>query len=64
MAKKSSIEKNNRRKRMVKRYAAKRKALKLVIRSVKASAPRRSGGAGRAAEVAAQFLAEPRAQPV
>jgi small subunit ribosomal protein S14 len=51
MAKKSSIEKNNRRKRMVKRYAAKRKTLKLVMESVKASAAEKA-----AAQVALQKL--------
>jgi small subunit ribosomal protein S14 len=35
MAKKSSIEKNNRRKRMVQRYAAKRKSLKAAIQNPK-----------------------------
>jgi small subunit ribosomal protein S14 len=51
MAKKSSIEKNNRRKRMVKRYAAKRKTLKLVMESVKATAAEKA-----AAQVALQKL--------
>ncbi|HEY3287110.1 MAG TPA: 30S ribosomal protein S14 [Gemmatimonadaceae bacterium] len=37
MAKKSSIEKNDRRKQMVQRYAAKRKALKAVIQNPNAS---------------------------
>lgn len=37
MAKKSSIEKNDRRKLMTQRYAAKRKALKAVIQNPKAS---------------------------
>jgi small subunit ribosomal protein S14 len=37
MAKKSSIEKNNRRKRMVIRYAAKRKSLKAAIQNPKTS---------------------------
>ena len=51
MAKKSSIEKNNRRKRMVKRYAAKRKALKLVMESVKSTAAEKA-----AAQVSLQKL--------
>ena len=33
MAKKSSIEKNERRKKLVARYAAKRRALKAVVRN-------------------------------
>jgi len=37
MAKKSSIEKNERRKKLTQRYAAKRKALKAVIQSPKSS---------------------------
>lgn len=37
MAKKSSVEKNNRRKRTVARYAAQRKALKETIRSPKST---------------------------
>ncbi|HEY5492935.1 MAG TPA: 30S ribosomal protein S14 [Gemmatimonadaceae bacterium] len=37
MAKKSSIEKNDRRKQLTQRYAAKRKALKAVILNVHAS---------------------------
>jgi len=37
MAKKSSIEKNDRRKQMVQRYAAKRKALKAVLQNPNAS---------------------------
>ena len=37
MAKKSSIEKNDRRKLMTQRFAAKRKALKAVIQNPKAS---------------------------
>lgn len=37
MAKKSSIEKNDRRKQLTLRYAAKRKALKAVIINVRAS---------------------------
>ncbi|MHB8839000.1 MAG: 30S ribosomal protein S14 [Gemmatimonadaceae bacterium] len=37
MAKKSSIEKNDRRKQLVQRYAAKRKALKAVIQNPNAS---------------------------
>lgn len=51
MAKKSSIEKNNRRKRMVKRYAAKRKTLKAVMQSVKATAEEKA-----AAQTALQKL--------
>jgi small subunit ribosomal protein S14 len=38
MAKKSSIEKNNRRKRLTARFAAKRKALKATIQNPKTSA--------------------------
>lgn len=41
MAKKSSIEKNERRKRMVKRYAAKRARLKAVAEDEKLSAEER-----------------------
>jgi small subunit ribosomal protein S14 len=51
MAKKSSIEKNNRRKRLVKRYAAKRKTLKAVMQNVKATAEEKA-----AAQAALQKL--------
>ena len=51
MAKKSSIEKNDRRKRMTLRYAARRKALKGVIRDPKATDVQK-----RAAQVGLQKL--------
>jgi small subunit ribosomal protein S14 len=51
MAKKSSIEKNNRRKRSVLRHLPKRKALKAVIQSTKAT-PAEKG----AAQIALQKL--------
>jgi small subunit ribosomal protein S14 len=51
MAKKSSIEKNDRRKRLTLRYAAKRKALKAVVRDPKATDAQR-----RSAQVAMQKL--------
>jgi small subunit ribosomal protein S14 len=51
MAKKSSVEKNNRRKRIVARFAAKRKALKETVRS-----PASSDDARAAAMVALQKL--------
>ena len=51
MAKKSSIEKNDRRKRMTLKYAAKRKALKDVVSNPKASEAQK-----RAAQVAMQKL--------
>jgi small subunit ribosomal protein S14 len=51
MAKKSSIEKNNRRKRMAQRYAAKRKALKATIQNPKTSEDER-----RLAQVALEKL--------
>jgi small subunit ribosomal protein S14 len=51
MAKKSSIEKNERRKRMTVQYAAKRKAHKSVIRD-----PKATDTAKRAAQLALQKL--------
>jgi small subunit ribosomal protein S14 len=51
MAKKSSIEKNNRRKRIVARFAAKRKALKETIRKPSTSSEDRA-----AATIALQKL--------
>ena len=51
MAKKSSIEKNDRRKRMTLRYATKRKALKAVMRN-----PRATDGQKRTAQAAMQKL--------
>lgn len=51
MAKKSSIEKNNRRKRMAQRYAAKRKALKATIQN-----PKTSNADRAAAQIALQRL--------
>ena len=51
MAKKSSIEKNDRRKRMTLQYAARRKALKAVVQN-----PKTSDADKRAAQVAMQKL--------
>ena len=51
MAKKSSIEKNERRKRMTKRYAAKRKALRAIVRNVTSTDAQK-----QAAQVALQKL--------
>lgn len=51
MAKKSSVEKNNRRKRIVARFAAKRKALKLAASSAKSTPAER-----QAAQAALQKL--------
>ena len=51
MAKKSSIEKNERRKKLTARYAVKRKALRAVMQSQKATAE-----AKQAAQVALQKL--------
>jgi small subunit ribosomal protein S14 len=51
MAKKSSIEKNNRRKRMAAQYAAKRKALKATIQNPKSTETER-----QAAQLALQKL--------
>ena len=51
MAKKSSVEKNNRRKRMSARYLAKRKALKATIQNPKSPAADK-----QAAQVALQKL--------
>lgn len=51
MAKKSSIEKNERRKKMVVQYAAKRKALKAVMRN-----PKSTDEEKRAAQVGLQKL--------
>jgi small subunit ribosomal protein S14 len=51
MAKKSSVEKNNRRKRIAARYAVKRKALKETVRS-----PKTSGEDRLAAVIALQKL--------
>jgi small subunit ribosomal protein S14 len=51
MAKKSSIEKNDRRRRMTLQYAAKRKALKAVVRDPKATDAQK-----RAAQVGMQKL--------
>ena len=51
MAKKSSVEKNNRRKRLVLRFAAKRKALKATIQN-----PKSSDADRKAAQIALQKL--------
>ena len=51
MAKKSSIEKNERRKRMTKQYAAKRKALRAIIRNAASTDAQK-----QAAQVALQKL--------
>ena len=51
MAKKSSIEKNNRRKRTVARFAARRKALKAAVQNPRSTAEERN-----AAQVALQKL--------
>ena len=51
MAKKSSIEKNNRRKRMAQQYGQKRKALKATIQN-----PKTSDADRRAAQVALEKL--------
>ena len=64
MAKKSSIEKNNRRKKMAKKYSGRRARLKAIARdktNADGRAFRRDVEAGR---VAAQFQPQPRSQPL
>ena len=54
MAKTSMVEREKRRAKIVKKYAAKRAQLKELIRSPKTSPEERAGGAGEAADAAAR----------
>ena len=64
MAKKSSIEKNNRRKRMTKNAAPKRAKLKAIIADKKKPMEERFAATLKLAETAAQFVGDPDSQPL
>ena len=64
MAKTSSIEKNNKRKKLAKQYAAKRAALKAITKDQKLSAGGALRRAAQARRTAAQFVADARSQPL
>ena len=61
MAKTSSVEKNNRRRRMAKQYAGKRARLKAIAEPVAVDG-RAFRGAAQACAIAAQFGADPHPQ--
>ena len=62
MAKKSSIEKNNRRKRMTKNAAPKRARLKAIIADKTKPMEERFAATLKLAETAAQFVGDPDSQ--
>ncbi len=64
MAKKSAIEKNKRRQKLVAKYAAKREALKAVTTNQEASMEERFRAQLQLAELPAQLLQGSRPQPL
>ena len=64
MAKTSSIEKNERRRRMAKKYSAKRAKLKAIVYDKKLPIEDRFAAGLKLAAIAAQFGAEPHPQPL
>ena len=64
MAKTSSVEKNNRRRRLAAQYAAKRKRLKAIADDLKQPGGRALCGAHQACRDAAQLLADAHPQPL
>ena len=57
MAKTSMVNRESKRAKLVKKYAAKRDALKKIVSSPTASVRREDGSGGEAAEAAARFVA-------
>ena len=64
MAKKSSIENNNRRAKLVKKFAARRKRLLAIANNEKSPMEERFEARLKLGGVAAQFGGRPRAQPL
>ena len=64
MAKKSSVEKNEKRRKLAKKFAAKRARLKAITKNRDAGDGRAFRGAAQACAAAAQFRAEPHSQPL
>ena len=64
MAKTSSIEKNNRRRKMTKKFAAKRARLKAIAYDKAAAAGRAVRGPAQARAAAAQFVGDAHSQPL
>ena len=62
MAKKSSIEKNNRRRRMAKKFSSRRGKLKAIARDKKLPMEERFRRHPQARRIAAQFLGHPHSQ--
>ena len=64
MAKKSSIEKNNRRRRMTKKFSGRRARLKAIARDKSKPVEERFAATLKLAEDAAQFVGHPHPQPL
>ena len=64
MAKKSSIEKNNRRRRMTKQYSGRRSRLKAIARDKSKPMEDRFAATPQARGTAAQFIRHPHPQPL
>ena len=64
MAKKSSIEKNNRRRRMTKKFSGRRARLKAIARDKTKPMEERFAATLKLAEAAAQLVGHPHPQPL